>query len=175
MRDVSYNFIRFYAIKNFVHSSEATSCSNFAHPRCAPVVRSMRQTAVVRDADFAYGCTRDSPRMPRSCDAARSPSHDAARSYIQIGDYCFSITIISVVTPSSLRLSVSPSLRSFLLSSTLNRAASTTSFAPTYALTYARDYEVEHRPDAPTNCDGLPTYFHAACTLVNPLSPLPGR
>lgn len=118
--------------------------------------------------------TRDSPRMPRSCDAARSPSHDAARSYIQIGDYCFSITIISVVTPSSLLcLSASPSL---IHSFSLRRLTEPfcCSFALTYVLTYARDYGAE----AGRSCKSRWTSHilsRRAYTLVNPPSPFPGR
>lgn len=80
-------------------------------------------------------------------------------------DYCFSITIISVVTPSSLlRLSashlLSPSFSFF--SSRWRVTESFLRFSRSYELTCTRDYEATHRPDAPSNRDGLPTYFHAA-------------
>lgn len=76
-------------------------------------------------------------------------------------DYCFSITIISAVTPSSsLRLSASRSLS--LASPRWRVTESFLRFPRSYELTCTRDYEATHRPDAPSNRDGLPTYFHAA-------------
>jgi len=120
----------------------------------ATIAWSSRQ-AIMRDVDFA--------RTPRSCDARHALlRHDVARLVHTDCGLLFqhynnlSRDFFLVAAPFRLSLILSLSFSPSLVGAWQSRSSGF------LALTCTCDYEATHRPDAPSNRDGLPTYFHAA-------------